>query len=96
MPGSAITGSRIAYYPYRAADVPAEAPLVYFHHRPGFCVLPSERAFDRRFAGLAFDVYLYDRVGTGRSEHLARVEDQAVERDIADLDAIRSELECAR
>ncbi|MGM0386808.1 MAG: alpha/beta fold hydrolase, partial [Actinomycetota bacterium] len=39
-----------------------------------------------------FDVYLYDRVGTGRSERLAEVEAYGIERDIADLDAIRSEL----
>jgi proline iminopeptidase len=86
------TGSRIAYYHYPAVGDAAEVPLIYLHDGPGFSVLPAERAFYRRFVELGFNVYLYDRVGTGRSERLTSVEDYGVERDIADLDAIRGEL----
>ncbi len=87
------TGSRIAYYHYPARGVPADVPLVYLHDGPGFCVLAPELAFYRRFADLGFDVYLYDRVGTGRSDRLPHVEAYGMDRDIADLDAIRDELE---
>ena len=85
-------GSRIAYYHYPATGVPADAPLVYLHDGPGFSVLDAERAFYRQVSDLGFDVYLYDRVGTGRSDHLAQIEAYGTSRDIADLDAIRGEL----
>ncbi len=86
------TGSRLAYYHYPAAGVPAEAPLVYLHDGPGLAVLAPERAFYRQFADLGFDVYLYDRAGCGRSALLPRVEDYGIGRDLADLDAVRGEL----
>jgi len=86
------TGSTIAYYHYPAPGVPEDAPLVYLHDGPGYAVLPSERAFYRQLSSLGLNVYLYDRVGTGRSNRLARVEDYGIEQDIADLDAVRSEL----
>jgi proline iminopeptidase len=96
LPGTAYwelaTGSRIAYYHHPASGAPVEAPLVYLHDGPGLAVLGPERAFYRQLADLGFDVYLYDRVGTGRSGHLTRVEDYGLDRDIADLDAIRGEL----
>jgi proline iminopeptidase len=86
------TGSRIAYYAYPASGEPAETPLVYLHDGPGLAVLDAERAFYRRFAEDGFDVYLYDRVGTGQSERLASIKDYGMRRNIDDLDAIRSEL----
>jgi pimeloyl-ACP methyl ester carboxylesterase/uncharacterized membrane protein YvlD (DUF360 family) len=86
------TGSRIAYYHYAANEQLEEPPLVYLHDGPGLGVLEPERAFYQLFAEDGFDVYLYDRVGTGRSERLEEVEAYGIERDIADLDAIRSEL----
>jgi proline iminopeptidase len=86
------TGSRIAYYHYPAVDGRDDPPLVYLHDGPGLGVLEQERAFYRQFAEVGFDVYLYDRVGTGRSERLEDVAAYGIERDIADLDAIRSEL----
>jgi len=86
------TGSRIAYYHYPADGVPADAPLIYLHDGPGLSVLPAELAFYPQFADLGFDVYLYDRVGTGRSHRVERIEAYGISRDIADLDAIRSEL----
>lgn len=88
-------GSRVAHYQYAAqplADAPTEAPIVYLHDGPGFCVLPAERAFYAQFSKLGFDVTLYDRVGTGLSDRLDRVEEYGVDRDIEDLDAVRDEL----
>jgi len=86
------TGSRIATYHYPAIDGRDEPPLVYLHDGPGLGVLEPERVFYRQFAEDGFDVYLYDRVGTGRSGRLEHVAAYGIERDIADLDAIRSEL----
>ena len=87
------SGSTIAFYHY-AASPPADAvPVVYLHDGPGFAVLEPERAFYRQFIHLGFDVYLYDRVGTGLSSRLPDIEAYGINRDIADLDGIRDELE---
>ncbi len=89
------TGSRIAYYAYPAegeAEV-KETPIVYLHDGPGMAVLEAERDFYRRFAENGFDVYLYDRIGVGHSARLDQISDYGIERDLADLDAIRSELD---
>ncbi len=86
------TGSHIAYYAYPASGEPADTPLVYLHDGPGLAVLDAERAFYRRFAEDGFDVYLYDRIGTGQSERLASINEYGMQRDLDDLDAIRSTL----
>lgn len=86
------TGSRIAYYAYPGSSGLIETPLVYLHDGPGLGVLDTERDFYRRFAQAGFDVYLYDRIGTGQSERLEEIGGYGMERNIADLDAIRSEL----
>jgi len=86
------SGSRIATYHYSAREGQADAPIVYLHDGPGFSVLPEEMAFYREFANLGFDVYLYDRAGTGRSDVLEAIDAYGVMRDIKDLDAIRARL----
>ena len=86
------TGSRIAYYAYPAGEGAASTPLVYLHDGPGLAVLDVERAFYHRFAQDGFDVYLYDQVGTGQSERLDDIGAYGMARNVADLDAIRSEL----
>jgi proline iminopeptidase len=86
------TGSRLAYIHYPAAGGEGLTPLVYLHDGPGLAVLEPEREFYRQFAEDGFDVYLYDRVGTGQSDRLENIGAYSVKRDITDLDAIRSEL----
>ncbi len=88
------TGSRIAYYAYPAQGEGEvkETPIVYLHDGPGMAVLEAEREFYRRFAEDGFDVYLYDRIGVGHSARLEQISDYGLERDLADLDAIRAEL----
>jgi proline iminopeptidase len=86
------TGSRIAYTHYPAPGGGGHAPLIYLHDGPGLAILESEREFYRLFAASGFDVYLYDRVGTGHSARLESIAAYGMEREIADLDAIRSEL----
>ncbi|MGD1994371.1 MAG: alpha/beta fold hydrolase [Anaerolineae bacterium] len=87
-----VTGSRIAYVHYPARGEPSEAPIVYLHDGPGLAVLEPDRTFYSQFALDGFDVYLYDQVGTGLSGRLEHAGDYSLERDIADLDAIRNEL----
>jgi len=87
------TGSTIAHYRYAASPPAADVPVVYLHDGPGFAVLQPERAFYRQLTHLGFDVYLYDRVGTGRSSRLTDIEAYGINGDIADLDAIRDELQ---
>jgi proline iminopeptidase len=86
------TGSRIAYYYYPAVEASDAPPIVYLHDGPGLAVLPAERDFYSRLAQDGFDVYLYDQVGTGQSARLDEISAYGMERNIADLDAIRSEL----
>ncbi|MFP4394640.1 MAG: alpha/beta fold hydrolase [Anaerolineales bacterium] len=86
------TGSRIAYYAYPAQGEIQETPIVYLHDGPGMAVLDAEREFYRRFAEDGFDVYLYDRIGVGHSGRLEQISAYGLERDLADLDAIRDEL----
>jgi proline iminopeptidase len=86
------TGSRIAYIHYPAVGGGRRTPLVYLHDGPGLAVLQPEQEFYRQFAEDGFDVYLYDQGGTGRSDRLENIGGYGIEREIADLDAIRSEL----
>jgi proline iminopeptidase len=86
------TGSRIAYTHYPAAGGGGHTPLIYLHDGPGLAVLEPEREFYRQFVEDGFDVYLYDRGGTGESDRLENIGAYGIEREIADLDAIRSEL----
>jgi len=86
------TGSHIAYIHFPASGGRSAPPLVYLHDGPGLAVLEAERRFYSRFADDGFDVYLYDQVGTGRSGRLDDIAQYSMERNIADLDAIRAEL----
>ncbi len=86
------TGARLAYYYYPAVEERADAPIIYLHDGPGLAVLDPEREFYSQFARDGFDVYLYDQVGTGRSERLDKIGAYDIGRNVADLDAIRSEL----
>jgi proline iminopeptidase len=86
------TGSRIAYTHYPASGEGGHVPVIYLHDGPGLAVLEPEREFYRQFAEDGFDVYLYDRGGTGQSDRLDNISAYGIEREIADLDAIRSEL----
>jgi proline iminopeptidase len=90
------TGSRIAYVPVPAEGDAREVPVIFLHGGPG---TPDMKGDSEYFGGLArdgFDVYVYDMVGRGRSHRLADPRGYTLERDAADLEAIREEIGAER
>jgi proline iminopeptidase len=86
------TGSRIAYVRVPAEGRAREAPLIFLHGGPG---MPDMKGDSEYFGGLAkvgFDVYVYDEVGTGRSSRLDDPQGYTLQRDVADLEAIRDKI----
>jgi proline iminopeptidase len=90
------TGSRIAYVRVPAEGRARETPVIFLHGGPG---VPDMRGDSQYFGMLArdgFDVYLYDQVGSGRSSRLSDPRSYTLERDVADLEAIRERIRAER
>lgn len=87
------TGSEISYTYFPGAIEEDTPPIVFLHGGPGWAVSDADRVFYGALADEGFDVILYDRVGTGFSGALPRIKHYDMERDIADLDAIRQALD---
>jgi proline iminopeptidase len=87
------TGSRIAYV-HRPAVGGAHdrAPVVFVHGGPSVADMWGDVAFFGQLAQDGFDVYVYDSLGTGRSSRLADPRGYTLERDVADLAAIREQI----
>jgi len=86
------TGSRLAYVHVQAVGSGREAPIIFLHGGPGFVVLESDVEFYGQLAQDGFDVYLYDQIGSGRSNRLDDVRDYTTGRHVADLEAIRQQI----
>ena len=86
------TGSRLAYVHVPAVGSGHEAPIIFLHGGPGFVVLESDVEFYGQLAQDGFDVYLYDQVGSGRSNRLEDVRGYTTERHVADLEAVRQQI----
>lgn len=86
------TGSRIAYVRVPAEDDARETPIVFLHGGPGTPDMKGDSRYFGRLAEAGFDVYVYDEVGSGRSSRLANPRGYTLERDVADLEAIRQEI----
>ncbi|MFI6290562.1 alpha/beta fold hydrolase [Nonomuraea sp. NPDC050790] len=86
------TGSRLAYVRV-AAEKAGAAPVVVLE---GHGDLAGDAAFFGRLAGGGRDVYVYDALGTGRSERLEDPRGYGLPRDVSDLEAIREELGAER
>ncbi|MFI6503296.1 alpha/beta fold hydrolase [Nonomuraea typhae] len=86
------TGSRLAYVK-AAAGKPAGAPVIVLQGRGD---LAGDAAFFGVLAADGRDVYVYDPLGTGRSQRLADPQGYGLPRDVADLEAIRDELAAGR
>lgn len=83
------TGSRIAYRHTPATGPPQATPVILVHGGPG----APEGGLDSVVSALAdagFDVYQYQQVGAGLSARLDDVNAYTVERQVADLDALRA------
>jgi proline iminopeptidase len=83
------TGSRIVYNHTTATGRPQATPVILVHGGPG----APEGGLDSVVPALAdagFDVYEYQQVGAGLSARLDDVAAYTVDRQVADLDALRA------
>ncbi|MEV0612430.1 alpha/beta fold hydrolase [Nonomuraea sp. NPDC050404] len=83
------TGSRLAYVRVAPKRVTRPDPVVFLHGGPGVADLEGDSAFYGRLASAGFPVYVYDQLGAGRSARLADPRGYGLDRDVADLEAIR-------
>jgi proline iminopeptidase len=90
------TGSTIAYVRVAAEDRIRPTPLIFLHGGPGVPDMASDSGYFGPLAQDGFAVYVYDQVGRGRSSRLANPRDYTLERDVADLEAIRREIGAER
>jgi proline iminopeptidase len=86
------TGSRIAYVRIPAEGRAREKPIIFLHGGPGVPDMKGDSEYFGRLARDGFDVYVYDQVGTGRSSRLEDPRGYTLERDVADLEAIREKI----
>ena len=89
------TGSELAYEHLPAVGTPRPHPVVLLHGGPG---TPGSGldALGGPIAARGFDVYAYDQIGAGRSARLTDPADYTVERNVADLEAVRQTLGAQR
>jgi len=91
------TGSRIAYaYRPAAAGTPQHAPVVFIPGGPAVADMRGDLEYFGQLTRDGFDVCVYDTVGVGRSTRLEDPRGYTLERDVADLAAIRQEIGAER
>ena len=86
------TGSRIAYIFHPAVGQAHPAPVIYLHGGPAVPTRNSNYEFFKQFTTDGFDVYLYDQIGTGLSSQSDDISEYTLERNVADLEAIRQQI----
>ncbi|MEI2624283.1 MAG: alpha/beta fold hydrolase [Giesbergeria sp.] len=86
------TGSRIAYIFHPAEGQANSAPVIYLHGGPAVPTRTSNYEFFKQLTADGFDVYLYDQTGTGLSAQLNDISEYTLERNVADLEAIRQQI----
>ncbi|MFG2000553.1 alpha/beta fold hydrolase [Spirillospora sp. NPDC048911] len=89
------TGSRIAYTFTPGMGRRSPTPVVRLHGGPGTPGAGPDE-LDRELTARGFDVYTYDQLGSGRSQRLADPTGYTVARQLADLEAVRREINAAR
>ncbi|WP_432988471.1 alpha/beta fold hydrolase [Dactylosporangium sp. CA-233914] len=89
------TGSRLAYTAVKAQGPRRDTPVVLLHGGPG---TPGDGPGDlgAALAAEGFDVYAYDQLGGGASTRLADPTGYTVDRQLADLEAVRQRLGAER
>ncbi|MFF4193868.1 alpha/beta hydrolase [Nonomuraea sp. NPDC001831] len=90
------TGSRLAYARVAPKRVTRPEPVVFLSGAAGLADLAADPAFYRRLAADGHEVYVYDRVGSGRSARLADPAAYGVGRDVADLEQVRQAIGARR
>jgi proline iminopeptidase len=83
------TGSRIAWVRLAAQGPRRPTPVVFLHGGPGIADMAGDAAWFGRLTGDGYDVFVYDQVGTGRSNRLQDPSRYTIAREVADLEAIR-------
>lgn len=86
------TGSRLAVLKIPAAHRTQDTPIVFLHGGPGVADMAHDAAFFGWFTSLGYDVWLYDQIGAGGSARLTDPREYSLERDVADLDAVRQRI----
>lgn len=86
------TGSRIRHVHLAARGSRRPHPVVFLHGGPGVPDMAGDAAYLRPLSDDGFDVYIYDQLGSGRSTRLPDPTGYGVDRDVADLEAIRDHI----
>jgi pimeloyl-ACP methyl ester carboxylesterase len=86
------TGSKIAYVRMSAEGRARDTPVIFLHGGPGVPDMSGDSRYFGMLARDGFDVYVYDEVGSGRSSRLADPRGYTLERDVADLEALRERI----
>ncbi len=86
------TGSRIAYTKIAPVEPMHPEPIIFVHGGPGTPDMEGDAAYFGRLREEGYVVYLYDELGAGRSSRLDDPRGYSVERDAADLEAIRQQI----
>ncbi len=86
------TGSRIAYTMIAPTKPVHPEPIIFLHGGPGVPDMEGDAAYFGRLREEGYVVYVYDELGTGRSSRLDDPSGYSVERDAADLEAIRMQI----
>lgn len=84
------TGSRLAYVRLAGAAPRRPTPVVVLHGGPGVPDMAGDTASFAPLTALGFDVYVYDQLGSGRSARLPDPSGYSTDRDVADLESVRS------
>lgn len=91
------TGSQIAYLRLPATvRTPGRAPVLMLHGGPGISEMTELKDFAESLPTRLSDYVIYDEVGAGRSSRLSDPDDYGIDRDVADLEAIRRALQSDR
>ncbi|MFF0863472.1 alpha/beta hydrolase [Nonomuraea sp. NPDC003560] len=90
------TGSRLAYVRVAPKRVTRPEPVVFLSGAAGLADLAADPAFYRRLAADGHEVYVYDRVGAGRSARLPDPAAYGLGRDVADLEQVRQAIGARR
>src|SRR4051794_29072239 len=86
------TGSKIGYTMIRGKGKKRPYPIIYLHGGPGGDITDRIIKVLTPLSDDGYDVFLYDQVGSGRSDRLDDIEKYTVERHVQDLQAIIKQL----